>query len=649
MAEKYQCRWCGGNVIPDSDGKTGVCEFCGKRIVFPKSGYKLMNQANTLRARMEFEQAEALYQSLAQANREDPEVWWNIVLCRYGILYVQEADRRVITVNRMKYDSVFEQEAYKKAIALADPQQRKIYEEEARTIQDIQERLLQAAAREEKYDIFISFKDKDADGKRTIDSVLAQDIYDALTEEGYRVFFSRITLRTAVGQEFEPKIFSALQTASMMILVASTPEHVKADWVKNEWSRYLKLMERDAGEYLLPVYTVGVKPEQLPASISALEGIQANGEGFMQLILDNVGSRLGRRTQATAQVSEEIAREALELHHQELERLLGNGENYLRDGRYPSADECFEEALDHDVDCARAWWGRLAAATENFREKGDFHQDSLKNRYYKEAMRLGTPEEKRIFAADLQRYEDAQRAHKCRELYDKFMEMTNKKRRVWTGDEPEYVKKYKEVLALEEKCLSYAEGERKKELEKEFSAYNHKRDRVRGLRMAYNEIEKKNQEKCDKMNQWGNIVSSLDETRRKARAYYPIKLSAFLAVLFLLNGLAMMDGEAEMGIVITGAGLFFLFKVVRNLNRRKKMCGGMSAGAEKNVRKGHVEKLQAAMAEALVRKDELPQIYADLQQEYANVKTFVFPADLQKHISEWQSKLDANQYYSLTK
>ena len=89
MAEVYQCRACGGNVIPAPDGKTGICEYCGKKIVFPRKGYKLMNQANALRARMEFEQAEALYQSLALLNPEDPEIWWSILLCRYGILYVQ--------------------------------------------------------------------------------------------------------------------------------------------------------------------------------------------------------------------------------------------------------------------------------------------------------------------------------------------------------------------------------------------------------------------------------------------------------------------------------------------------------------------------------------------------------------------------------
>ena len=71
MAEVYQCRACGGNVIPAPDGKTGICEYCGKKIVFPRTGYKLMNQANALRARMEFEQAEALYQMVEEDEELD--------------------------------------------------------------------------------------------------------------------------------------------------------------------------------------------------------------------------------------------------------------------------------------------------------------------------------------------------------------------------------------------------------------------------------------------------------------------------------------------------------------------------------------------------------------------------------------------------
>ncbi len=371
MAEVYQCRACGGNVIPGPEGKTGICEYCGKKIVFPQKGYKLMNQANALRIRMEFEQAEALYQSLALLNPDDPEIWWSILLCRYGILYVQEADRRVITVNRMKYDSVFDQEAYQKAISLADDAQRRIYEEEARTIQGIQDRLLATVEKEEKYDIFISFKDKDADGKRTGDSVLAQDIYEALTDEGYRVFFSRITLRTAIGEEFEPKIFSALQSAKLMILVATSVEHIEADWVKNEWSRYLKLMEQDAEKYLLPVYTIGVKPEQFPAMLSGLEGIQANGEEYQSLLLDNVAKRLGQKRKKKEVAAAQIvaAEEAKRLHMEESNQLLQRARQSLQNRNYHQAGVCFEQMLDLNLDCAIAWWGVLTAERRISRRK----------------------------------------------------------------------------------------------------------------------------------------------------------------------------------------------------------------------------------------------------------------------------------------
>ena len=43
-----------------------------------------------------------------------------------------------------------------------------------------------------------------AGGARRQDSVLAQDIYDALTDKGFKVFFSRITLEDKLGKQYEP-------------------------------------------------------------------------------------------------------------------------------------------------------------------------------------------------------------------------------------------------------------------------------------------------------------------------------------------------------------------------------------------------------------------------------------------------------------
>lgn len=658
MAEVYQCRACGGNVIPAPDGKTGICEYCGKKIVFPRKGYKLMNQANALRARMEFEQAEALYQSLALLNPDDPEIWWSILLCRYGILYVQEANRRVITVNRMKYDSVFDQEAYKKAIALADDAQRRIYEEEARTIQDIQDRLLAAAAKEEKYDIFISFKDKDADGKRTEDSALAQDIYEALTDEGYRVFFSRITLRTALGEEFEPKIFSALQSARMMILVATSVEHVEADWVKNEWSRYLKLMEQDAGKYLLPVYTIGVKPEQLPAMLSGLEGIQANGEEYRKLLLDNVAGRLGRKKKEAAASQVAATEEAKRLNMEESNRLLQRALQSLQDQNYHQAEAYFEQMLDMNLECAIAWWGVLTAETENFRKKGDFRADPRLKRYYDEAMRLATGVEKDAFLKDMARYEEMQRGFRYAECYEKFDKLTKHKTLVYTSNND---KKYQEVLKVEQECLALVtEGPRRAELKKEFDRYNQMRDCVSALKKDYNAEEKKNESYGTNVKQWEVECKSIKARRANARDTYRIRLASCLAVFFLFYGSAavfsiiyvfftanvdeIISQSMDWGGVIGAAimimpGIFFVRRVIRRLKARKAACEGRSVREERRYCSELKQKVKQEKKEASARAEQLPDIYATLQQKYADVKDFIFPQDLEQHIRDWQRKL----------
>ena len=48
---------------------------------------------------------------------------------------------------------------------------------------------------------------------------------------------------------------------------------------------------------------------------------------------------------------------------------------------------------------------------------------------------------------------------------------------------------------------------------------------------------------------------------------------------------------------------------------------------------------EAGKKEALARAEQLPDIYATLQQKYADVKDFIFPQDLEQHIRDWQRKL----------
>lgn len=103
-----------------------------------------------------------------------------------------------------------------------------------------------------------------------MDSVLAQDIYQALTEKGYRTFFARITLEDVLGREYEPYIFAALNSAKVMLCVGTDYEYFNAVWVRNEWSRFLKMMEKDKAKHLIPCYK-GIDAYDIPKEFNKLQ------------------------------------------------------------------------------------------------------------------------------------------------------------------------------------------------------------------------------------------------------------------------------------------------------------------------------------------------------------------------------------------
>lgn len=81
------------------------------------------------------------------------------------------------TVNRAQFTSIFDDDNYKSAVRYADAFQRELYESEAKAINEIQKGILAISQKEEPFDVFICYKETDANGRRTPDSVLANDLY----------------------------------------------------------------------------------------------------------------------------------------------------------------------------------------------------------------------------------------------------------------------------------------------------------------------------------------------------------------------------------------------------------------------------------------------------------------------------------------
>lgn len=289
---ELKCRYCGGNIADLGDG-TGKCESCGSRLALPKKNEKvndeLYNRADHLRKIHDYDGAISAYEQLVAGNPMDSEARWSLLLCKYGVEYIYDkrTESYVPTINRMSLDSILEDRDYLKALEYADEAAKEEYRRQALKLAAIQDELEKIVRENENYEVFISFKATDEKRKRTRDYALAQEIYDALSADGLRVFFSPVSLRPHVGEVYEPFIFAALYSAKVMILVGTKREHLESEWVKNEWSRYLFMTRENPEKHILPVCE-GMKPEEFPAGIGKMQAISMNTVGALGLIRERV-------------------------------------------------------------------------------------------------------------------------------------------------------------------------------------------------------------------------------------------------------------------------------------------------------------------------------------------------------------------------
>ena len=261
----------------------------------------------------------------------------------------------------MQVASILTDEDYLAAVENApDEESRRIYQEEAARIAEIQKGILAISANEKPYDVFICYKETDENGQRTRDSQWAQDVYYGLTEQGLKVFFSRITLEDKLGQQYEPYIFAALNSAKVMVVIGSRPEYFNAVWVKNEWSRYLSLMKHDHKRLLIPCYR-DMDPYDLPEELSMLQSQDMSKIGFMQDLLRGVQKVMQQPTSAPQGVRVETA--TVETNAPGVTSLLKRAALFLEDGDTASAREYYDRVLDIDPECAEAYMGKVCAET----------------------------------------------------------------------------------------------------------------------------------------------------------------------------------------------------------------------------------------------------------------------------------------------
>lgn len=358
----FKCKMCGGTIEFNPGDTVGVCDSCGTKQSLPRLDddrkANLYDRANHFRRNNDFDKAAGIYEQILNEDNTDAEAYWSLVLCHYGIEYVEDPQsrKRIPTVNRAQFTSIFDDDNYTSALHYADGYQKELYEDEAKAINEIQKGILAISQKEEPFDVFICYKETDNSGRRTQDSVLANDLYHQLTQEGFKVFFSRITLEDKLGTAYEPYIFAALNSAKVMVVLGTKPEYFNAVWVKNEWSRYLSLVKNSNGKkMLIPAYK-DMDPYDLPEEFSHLQAQDMSKLGFMQDLIRGI-KKIVSASASKAEVKETVAVGG----NVNVEPLLERAFMFLEDGDWGEANEYCEKVLDQDPKNARAYLGKLMA------------------------------------------------------------------------------------------------------------------------------------------------------------------------------------------------------------------------------------------------------------------------------------------------
>ncbi len=360
----FKCKMCGGDLNVTDGASVCTCAYCGTKQTLPKLGDEkrvaMFERANYFWRNNEFDKAMGIYEMVLATDDTDAEAYWSIVLCRYGIEYVEDpkSHKRVPTVNRFQTKSILRDEDYLNAIRCANGYQRDIFETEAAQIDTIQKNISTISKEEKPYDVFICYKETDGTGARTHDSVYAQKIYDALSHEGLRVFFSRITLEDKIGTAYEPYIYAALHSAKVMLVVSLSAENMNAPWVKNEWNRYLSIAKQDSTKALIPCYK-DMSPYDMPEEFTYLQAQDMGKIGFLQDLVRGV-----KKVLAASAPALQTQERAVQTAGEKAKPLLERAYIFLEDGNWEKANQYAEKVLDLEPKNTDAYLCKFLAAGE---------------------------------------------------------------------------------------------------------------------------------------------------------------------------------------------------------------------------------------------------------------------------------------------
>ena len=137
----------------------------------------------------------------------------------------------------------------------------------------------------ENVDVYICYEENDASGRRTKDSIIAQELYLQLESARISAFYERISADGVIGDELETLRYATMRRAKAVLILGASIESFHT--IAEKYGTYLE------GKTVIP-FCVDVNPSAIPKTLSKIQAVNYNTIGWEKDLINGLYNLLGR-------------------------------------------------------------------------------------------------------------------------------------------------------------------------------------------------------------------------------------------------------------------------------------------------------------------------------------------------------------------
>ena len=137
----------------------------------------------------------------------------------------------------------------------------------------------------ENTEVYICYTESDAQGRRTKDSIIADELYQKLESKKIHTFYERKSVPYLAGDDLQAVNYQAIYHAKIVLIVGASTAHF--EHLISEYKEYF------SKKTVIPVYT-DIRPEGLPPELNRVQALNYNTIGAEADLLNGILRLLGR-------------------------------------------------------------------------------------------------------------------------------------------------------------------------------------------------------------------------------------------------------------------------------------------------------------------------------------------------------------------